>query len=879
MRIPLLGLLALSLAACDGGREATAPANDNPPPTEHVIGPDAEADQKRRREAWIEQIHEAPPDVDWQAIERGNGLAQIAKRNRLASLPETYDRWAERGSDNQAGRMHVAAISTDGTTLYAGSSLGGLWKGNLDGTEWTPIGDNLYGGVHWLVAVPGADAGSPDKLIAATDGGMIHMTRDEGRTWEVPTGLSGVSSEVRRLLTTSDGSHTVFLHAKGGGLYRVYRSTNHGETFQLIHTTYGRGDLWVPRNGGNDVYLAVNGNLKKSTDLGNTWTTVGTLPTGPVQLTGSEAGAPRLWAIVENGTREVHRSDNAGATWTWVTNITDYWGSLSASIVDVDAFAYGGVEVHRTYDAGSTWSIVNSWGAYYSNKKYRLHADIPGIDVFAFGPNGETWYIATDGGLYHSEDTLQTVLNLSLHGLRVSQYYSTLTSAADPNHVAAGSQDQGYQWASSPPASGTALDFTQVISGDYGHLTSGDGTHAYVFSVYPGFVLVHRNEANPILHTVNFPAGESYSWMPPVFADPADPEDFFFCAKKLYRYEKHSSNYSWTPSPYSSHDFSAVSGGYLSAFRISPVDPNRAYAATGNGHLFWSNDGGLSWTESASIGPNAHYFYGLALLPSATDVDTVYVGGNGYGVPSVYRSTDGGQTFHAWSDGLPDTLVYCLGEQPDGTGTIYAGTETSAYRREPGASAWEDITGNDAPITIYWSVEALPHENTMRFGTYGRGIWDYRLEPPASYETFGCGVNPAGSLVVFWGDQPVIGTTMHLGLSNPLGAMNAGAFSFGFFSLEPDPSYPCGTLLPGFGMAGSGAAGELLIGVVPPDPSVTLVGGTWGGPGQYAPLDLPIPNDPDLLGLVVYGQGLLLDPTMPTNKLGLTEGIELVLGR
>ena len=74
-----------------------------------------------------------------------------------------------------------------------------------------------------------------------------------------------------------------------------------------------------------------------------------------------------------------------------------------------------------------------------------------------FGPIGETWYISTDGGLYHSQDTLHTVLNLSLQGLRVSQYYSTLTSAADPDHVAAGSQDQGYQWAGSPPSSIMAL--------------------------------------------------------------------------------------------------------------------------------------------------------------------------------------------------------------------------------------------------------------------------------------------------------------------------------------------------------------------------------------------------------------------------------------
>jgi hypothetical protein len=38
--------------------------------------------------------------------------------------------------------------------------------------------------------------------------------------------------------------------------------------------------------------------------------------------------------------------------------------------------------------------------------------------------------------------------------------------------------------------------------------------------------------------------------------------------------------------------------------------------------------------------------------------------------------------------------------------------------------------GVEAPITLYWSVEAVPGLPLMRFGTYGRGIWDYSIEDP-----------------------------------------------------------------------------------------------------------------------------------------------------
>ena len=125
--------------------------------------------------------------------------------------------------------------------------------------------------------------------------------------------------------------------------------------------------------------------------------------------------------------------------------------------------------------------------------------------------------------------------------------------------------------------------------------------------------------------------------------------------------------------------------------------------------------------------PDDNWYYGQAILPSRFQDDTVYVGGGGYEGASVYRSDDGGATFTAWADGLPSTLVYCLCEAPDGSGRIFAGTETSVYMRGQDDDAWTDVTDNTAPITTYWSCESLTAENTIRFATYGRGIWDLRL--------------------------------------------------------------------------------------------------------------------------------------------------------
>lgn len=746
--IALLGVasLVILMALPDDEPGRLAPAVDasglTPPPTEHLLAVDAERNNKASRKAWFREVHRAPPGVEYKLIERRNGLAQVAKRNALAAAPPPPDgaSWTERGSINQSGRMHAAAHSPDHATLYGGSALGGVWKSDLAGTTWTPIGDNLYGGAHWL-AVNTGEPGEPDVVLAATDWGQVRVTRDDGATWLPPDGLDG-AGQVRRVLTLTDGSEAVFALTERGGGYDLSRSTDGIETFDAVYDLGGfAGDLWAPRTGGGDLFLLTADGVQVSGDAGETWASAGPLPDGDWtrgELAGSEAGAPRLWAVLSgDGVRHLVRSDDAGASWTTVLEtVDDYWGALNASIEDADRFAWGGVEVHRTRDGGDGFDVVNAWSDYYGDIENKLHADIMGIEVFTGEAGEELWYIATDGGLYRSTDRLDTVENLSLSGLRVSQYYDTHTSSRNPDHVIAGSQDQGWQVTTGVEQSGGILAFDQTISGDYGHLTSGDGSHELVFGVYPGFILVHLGETDPALGYIEFPDGENQAWLPPVVADPDAPESFFFCATRLWYYRYEQGELVWEPELWSDHDFGEADGEYLSAFAMSPVSPDRAWAATNYGRLFRSDDRGRTWTRADDDGPYAHYFYGSALLPSKTDPDVLMVGGSGYGGPAVYRSEDGGETWAPWADGLPDTTVYGLAEAPDGSGRVVAGTSTAAYRRDPGDSEWRDITGADAPVTAYWSAESLPHENTVRFGTYGRGIWDYAFEPSGDC-TFG----------------------------------------------------------------------------------------------------------------------------------------------
>ena len=153
------------------------------------------------------------------------------------------------------------------------------------------------------------------------------------------------------------------------------------------------------------------------------------------------------------------------------------------------------------------------------------------------------------------------------------------------------------------------------------------------------------------------------------------------------------------------------------------------------------------------------------------------------------------------------------------------------------------------------------------------------LAPPAhgSVAIFGSGINPAGSLSVLSGSAQ-LGTTLTLGIDNPLGTQAAGSLPFLAISLAPVATFPIGVQVPGLGMASSTSPGELLIDLSPSQLAVGVVfGPAWTGPGQPAPIPLALPATPSLAGLSVFAQGALLD-TSATGWLALTDAALLVFG-
>ena len=778
--------------------EARHPASHGvqlPPPTEIVKGRD-EAQLHRERRAWIESIHRAPPGTDWRAIEAQNWNAHLERRNegrreRLGASQQPPDPlpWIEVGSVNLGGRTHQTIFHAASNKLYLGSNLGGLWSGDFNPASpdpsrmnWQPLSDGVYGSAFQVVVLDGP----PSTLLkshAQAYSSQLHRSIDGGTTWRDTSGITG---RIRRLIALRNAEETVFAitdspnqWACGSGVVTstsLLRSRDRGATFQLVRDLgTSRADVWTSRVALGPLYVLTDNRLEISTDLGTTWSTVGTLPwTGPsrVALTASEAGGPTFYAVIDkndcSGGRRLFRS-NGGVTWTQVGTVSDFWGdlvSLSASTTHPDLLLYGGVEAWRSTNGGATFTRVNAWGDYYGNPAQKLHADIPSIDFVPLASGGELLLVGTDGGTYYSLDSGASFRNISLDGLRVSQYYSTLSDVNDPRQIQAGSQDQGYQ----KGEAGQGASFEQLISGDYGHLTSSNGTLGLVYSAYPGFILVaERSGTTTTLYggggNFVFPS-ESHHWLPNLVADPLNANAVYLCARHLYRYAR--SGNTWTPTQLAK-DFDNGNGDYASALAIAPTDPNRRYVATDRGRVWYSINAGADWSLSTfSGGIYPQYLTGMAVLVDPTDPLNVYLGGSGYGNPSVYRSTDGGLTFAPFNVGLPSTLVFDLAADPLGGGDVYAATESGPYRYSSALGSWQSLLGDRAPMTTYWSVERA--HDRVRFGTYGRGIWDYVPPVPS------CEYSITPTLAVFGGAGGASTLNVTAGVSCPWSVSRLGSW-------------------------------------------------------------------------------------------------------
>ncbi len=723
-------------------------------------------DNQEKRQQWIDLMHQTPDGVDWKAMvyqtfykRHQQRMAELRARPRNGVKESFADStlsgtWKERGSVNQAGSVYDVAYDVEEDAIYVIAAGGSLLKGNREGTDWEVINQDLQFDRHFLEIV----SKDEQKRLLAFTGRILHYSDDMGSTWQPAEGIVIADGGGAFFYPTLINDSTLFVLAKPSYLddLALYKSTDYGEHFYQLLTLYTYDPSMVMMHspeGSSEVYLVekvVSGvRLWQLDQLDNELVSLNfnsTLAFGDVGanifsvLNGDGLTRFYLYTNGNNGGADVYLSEDFGASWEYQGTVPERpWAvGLYASPSDPDRLFTGGVEAYRSFNRGVTWTKVNNWYDYYNDIEHQLHADIMHYGEFQ-DPNGNPFLlISNHGGLSISYNDLISNTNIGLEGLNVSQYYSVRSSAEDPYFIFAGSQDQGLQ-RSFTYDQGIA-EFEQVISGDYGHLVLTD-EGSKLWSVYPGGVVSYYSNAEngtPVA-TAEINSVDESVWLPPLMADPFGNGKIIYMAggsisggsgSYLIRLEADLNGITKTQLPF---NFKSASGGELSAIGASPVNPLNWYAATTNGYFFYSNDGGNSWTVSTDLLASGQWLYGQKILPSKKEAQTVIVGGNGYQGPPAWISEDGGATFQPFDNGLPPTLIIDMASN-ENESFIFAATETGPYLYAQELGQWYDMSGLCAPAQTYWSVEYVSDLNTIRFGTYGRGIWDFEIDQEVNVE-------------------------------------------------------------------------------------------------------------------------------------------------
>lgn len=713
------------------------------------------------------------------------------------------------GPASMSGRVvDMDVVESNPYTMYVAGATGGLWRTTDNGITWASIFDapvHSIGDVAVFQPNPqilwvGTGERANRQSVGWGDG--VYKSTDGGRTW-VNMGLR-TSMHIGRIQLHPTNPDIAWVAAQGsvwgaGGERGLYKTTDGGRTWtRTLHVDDETGvtDVALDWNDPSVLYAASyqrrrsaygfdgggpGSALWKSTDGGNTWAklTGRGLPEGEYGRIGIAIYRknPRIMVIsVEQGARYnastayiqrkagVYRSEDAGATWTFMSDWNPRPMYASQPTIDPN-------DDQRIYMLNA-YSFSDDGGKTFTAPRTTTHGD----DRFVWVNPKDSRHVIKldDGGIGISYDRGRTFLFVS--SLPLSQFYRVAVDNAVPFNVYGGLQDNGC-WVG-PSASWTT---SGILNEHWSRLCGGDG-----FFVVPNpknprtvysasqFLGLQKNDtrtwqvqdlrpgdstgriggrrnwetwgkpgATQVLGNAMHPA----NWDAPIVISPHDTNTLYVGMQHLFTSK--DGGRTWqslgdmttgvdrstlplmgrTPSEATlSLDDGVPYFPGVTALAESPLVKGLLYVGTDDGRLRVSRNGGRSWTDAQSKLPGLPkdaWFAGVE--PSRHAAGTVYVVVDNHRSNDltnyVYRSTDYGVTWSRIEGDLPPNRVArTIREDVRNPRLLYLATEFGLFISPNGGSHWVSLRAN-MPLMPFNDIALHARDNALVLGSHARGVW------------------------------------------------------------------------------------------------------------------------------------------------------------
>jgi len=525
-------------------------------------------------------------------------------------------------------------------------------------------------------------------MLAAIEEDGVYRSTDRGKSW-AKVRYNGMVAEVGLISFSPNYAKdkTAFFAPLGGGsLDGLATSTDGGRTWAKRLDGITQTLAFSPAyNQDKTLFAATHKGLYKSTNSGRAWRLLRALPqwTNYISLTVSPdyKRDKTLYLIAKYRLRQqiLIKSINAGKTWQTMRGLLRDAGATAivpspAYLSDRTLFAQSAGGIYKSSDSGNSWIEKNSG---LKAAEIGTVAASPGFStdktLFAGGENGI--YKSTDGGGHWSRIK------------RMSGGYGPLPSIAVPPDFSVGqtlfvdelrglfkSTDGGASWSRLTAGPKRSPLFYNAISPNFGV----DHT-LLAFSSTPLRLLKSTNGGGTWrkvkIKAQGRPAVPQLIAFSPTFS--VDRTIFAADYYHLFRSTDGGSHWRLITSTHTDPDSMTPPDfrHLISAIFVSP-----AYAAdktllmTIDDHTLRSRDGGKTWRRFDTM----YDIYRFS--PNYANDNTIFkTATNRYSYEDIYRSTDDGQNWTAFTTGLSGTEFTTIMPSPDYANdkTIYAGTSGS----------------------------------------------------------------------------------------------------------------------------------------------------------------------------------------------------------